>query len=222
VGIIANLIGTSELSKSADMRIGVFYIKEREMQVSQMNQYSMQYKSMSLSVSSQSKTEEGALKESFSLNVRYMEFTFQSSELSMKNTDAQSALFEMVHNHEDIKDFLSGIEKEGMLSLKDLGYEGKSILDLTPSEAGALISDGGFFSVENTAARGAGFVISGAGDDLDMLKAGREGIIKGFEEAEKLWGGKLPDIAYETQKRTLEMIDEKIQSLGANALDVAA
>jgi hypothetical protein len=55
-----------------------------------------------------------------------------------------------------------------------------------------------------------------------MLKAGREGIVKGFEDAEKLWGGKLPDIAYDTQKLTLEKIDQTIQELGGNVLDLAA
>jgi hypothetical protein len=106
--------------------------------------------------------------------------------------------------------------------LKELGYEGKAILELTPDEATDLVAEGGFFSVENSAARASGFVIAGAGDDLSLLKAGREGIVKGFEEAEKAWGGKLPDIAYASQELALQQIDEKIQTLGGNALDVAA
>ena len=192
------------------------------MQIAQ-STMNLQYKALDFSISkSVGHDGDGMATESMSLNVRYMEFTFQSSEFMQKNSDAQSALFHMIDHNDEMKDFLMGIETEGKLSLKDLGYEGKPILKLSPEEATALISDGGFFSVENTARRGADFVLSGAGDDLDMLKAGREGIVRGFEEAEKLWGGKLPDIAYETQKRTLELIDEKIQSLGANALDLAA
>jgi hypothetical protein len=35
----------------------------------------------------------------------------------------------------------------------------------------------------------------------------------GFEEAEKLFGGQLPEISYKTQERTLALIDEKIKSL---------
>lgn len=190
------------------------------MQVEQ-SQFTFQYRSLDLNVTQERGGEEGVSHDSVSVNLRYMEMTLKSSDLFEDNTNAQSALFALVSQNDDMKDFLMGIEKEGMLSLKDLGYEGKPILQLSPQEASALISDGGFFSVENTAKRGADFVLSGAGDDLDMLKAGREGIVQGFADAEKLWGGRLPDIAYETQKRTLELIDEKIRSLGANALNVS-
>ena len=55
--------------------------------------------------------------------------------------------------------------------------------------------------------------MSFAGDDLELLQKGREGIVKGFEEAEKLFGGQLPEISYKTQERTLALIDEKIKSL---------
>ncbi|HHD83931.1 MAG TPA: hypothetical protein ENK93_03545 [Campylobacteraceae bacterium] len=194
------------------------------MQIRETNpQFNMQYSSLEIAISHARQTQKGGgFSESISLDIRFTEFTLQSGDFHKRNTHAHGALMTMVEGNQDIKDFLMGLEHEGMLSLKDLGYEGKPILKLSPEEASSLIADGGFFSVENTAKRGADFVLSGAGDDLEMLKAGREGIVKGFEEAEKLWGGKLPDIAYETQKRTLEMIDEKIRSLGANALDLAA
>lgn len=160
-------------------------------------------------------------KPDLSLNARVVSTMFnQSSDNASANALAHSALLSMVDGNQDIKDFLMGLENEGAFSLKDLGYEGKPILELNPKEAGALLQDGGFFSVENTAARASGFVIAGAGDDLSRLKAGREGIVKGFAEAEKLWGGKLPDIAYESQKLALEQIDQRIQSLGGSALDV--
>jgi hypothetical protein len=193
------------------------------MQVSQ-QQMNLQYTSVEVSVEKMSQNDktDGSVKESMSLNIRYKEFTLRSGDHAKDNTNAQSALFTLIDGNEEMKNFLMGIEKEGTLSLKDLGYEGKPILKLSPEEATALISDGGFFSVENTAKRGADFVLTGAGDDLDMLRAGRKGIVEGFKEAEKLWGGKLPDMAYETQKRTLALIDEKIRSLGANALDLAA
>lgn len=157
-----------------------------------------------------------------SLNARFISFTMQATEQSGGSFSAQNALFEMVNGNADIKDFLAGVESEGLFSLSDLGYTGKPILELTSDEASALLEDDGFFSVQNTAQRAIDFVFAGAGDDVEKLKAGREGIVKGFAEAEKLWGGKLPDIAYETQALTLTTIDEKIQSLGGNALSVAA
>jgi hypothetical protein len=161
-------------------------------------------------------------KPDLSLNARFVALEFQSTEIAGSNAGIQSTLFDMVNNNKDMLDFLNGIEREGQLSLKDLGYEGKPILDLSTDEATALISDNGFFSAQNTSDREADFVISGSGGDIEMLKAGREGMIKGFQDAEKIWGGKLPDIAYETQKLTLEKIDKTIQELGGNVLNIAA
>ena len=187
----------------------------------QVSQLQTQYQPMNLTPKKEDKAQL-ELKPDLSLNTRFISSMFQSSQVSGGNAYTQSALSDMTQSNQEMHDFLKGIETEGMMSLSDLGYDGKAILDLNPDEASALLTDGGFFSVENTAGRAADFVLTGAGDDIGMLKAGREGIIKGFEDAEKLWGGKLPDIAYDTQKLTLEKIDEKIQSLGGNVLNLEA
>lgn len=165
--------------------------------------------------------EADTVKPDMSLNARYAATVFNSSENSSANALAQSSLFNMVSNNQEMHDFLMGIGQAGSFSLSDLGYTGKPILELNPDEASALLSNGGFFSVENTAARAADFVIAGGGEDISRLKAGREGIVNGFEQAERAWGGKLPDIAYESQKLALEKIDERIQSLGGSVLDLA-
>lgn len=188
----------------------------------EISQVQTQYQSINLSQKRDNSSQIEQLKEDLSLNSRYVSYAFQSSEVSGANTFAQSSLFNISDSSQEIYDFLMGIENGGMMSLQDLGYEGKPILELSSSEASSLLSDGGFFSVENTAGRAIDFVLAGAGDDVEKLKAGREGIVKGFADAEKLWGGKLPDIAYETQQLTLEKIDEKIQSLGGNVLNFAA
>ncbi|MFB1032103.1 MAG: hypothetical protein QMB77_01110, partial [Aliarcobacter cryaerophilus] len=57
------------------------------------------------------------------------------------------------------------------------------------------------------------FVVSFAGDEFEKLQKGRDGIVKGFEEANKMFGGNLPEISYKTQERTLALIDAKIESL---------
>lgn len=51
------------------------------------------------------------------------------------------------------------------------------------------------------------------------MKAGREGIIRGYNQAEKAWGGNLPDISKETLEKALEKVDKKLASLGVNVLD---
>ena len=41
-----------------------------------------------------------------------------------------------------------------------------------------------------------------------------DGVLKGFKEAEEFWGGRLPDISYETIERALSEIDQRIEALG--------
>ncbi|MDA7848296.1 hydrogenase-4 component G [Sulfurospirillum sp.] len=110
-------------------------------------------------------------------------------------------------------------QQADVLSLTDIGYEGKPIAELTQAEAKELVNEDGFFGITQTSERISNFVLMGAGDDADKLKAGREGILRGFKEAESMWGGKLPDISYETIDKAVEMIDKKLGSLRVSILD---
>lgn len=109
-----------------------------------------------------------------------------------------------------------------LFTLADIGYEGKPIADLSQEEAKELVADDGFFGITQTSERIANFVLMGAGDNVEMLKAGREGILRGFDEAEGMWGKKLPDISYETINKSVEMIDKKLSELGASVMDINA
>jgi len=40
-----------------------------------------------------------------------------------------------------------------------------------------------------------------------------------LKEAENMWGGKLPDISYETINKAVEMIDKRLGALGVSILD---
>lgn len=144
-----------------------------------------------------------AVEVSLSMNAQIILFTMNSGELTSKNTEAQS----------NILDFLSGKEVKGELSLKDIGYEGKPITELSKEEATDIIGENGFFGVNQTSKRVSDFVLNFSGDNLDILEKGREGIVQGFKDAEKMWGGELPQISYETQAKTLELIDAKIKEL---------
>ncbi|WP_158333265.1 hydrogenase-4 component G [Campylobacter concisus] len=108
------------------------------------------------------------------------------------------------------------------LDLVNIGYNGKSLNELSSGEANDLISENGFFGITNTADRIASFVLNGAGDDVEKLKTGREGVAKGFEDAKKIWGGELPEISQKTIEKTLETLDKKIAELGGNVLNVSA
>ena len=117
---------------------------------------------------------------------------------------------------ENLSDILAGLDLTG------IGYNGKALGELSSDEASELVSENGFFGIANTADRRAGFVLNGAGDDVEKLKAGREGVAKGFGDAKKIWGGELPEISQKTIEKTLETLDKKIAELGGNVLNVSA
>jgi hypothetical protein len=153
---------------------------------------------------------ESAVSVAISMNAQYILMAMNASSMTQGNTLTQAGL---TTDQQDVLDFLSGKESSSGMSLKNIGYEGKPIIELTQDEAKDLVSENGFFGVTQTSDRVANFVFSFAGDDLELLQKGREGIIQGFEEAKKMFGGELPEISYKTQERTLALLDEKINSL---------
>jgi len=115
----------------------------------------------------------------------------------------------------------SGIKERAAaqgFDLEQLSYNGRPLTEITPEEATELVSEDGYFGVKQTAQRLADFVINGGGDDLQRIQAGREGIMRGFNEAEKIWGGKLPEISYQTMEKALSMIDARIQEMGGGTV----
>jgi len=103
--------------------------------------------------------------------------------------------------------------------LGDIGYAGKPIAELSQEEAAALVADDGIFGISQTSERIANFVIAGAGGDEDRLRAGREGMLQGFKDAERMWGGELPEISQKTMQAALEMVDKEMHSLGYSILN---
>ena len=151
-----------------------------------------------------------AARVTISMNAQSILFEMNAASMSKNNTLGQSGL---KGNKLEVLNFLAGKETEGGMNLRNIGYEGKPILELSQDEAKDLVSEEGFFGIKNTSDRVAGFVFNFAGDDLDLLQKGRDGIVQGFEEAKKMFGGELPEISYKTQERTLALLDAKIESL---------
>ena len=131
--------------------------------------------------------------------------TFESAKTDLAN---QNALLHFNRLPEELK--------------KDLVYEGRPISEFSPQEAADLISEDGYFGVAKTSARISDFVIKLAGDDPEKLRVGRDAVLRGFKEAEKQWGGQLPDISYETLDKTLAAIDDKINDAGGSVVDLTA
>ncbi len=143
------------------------------------------------------------LREQITQNANAMMFssTTIQSNIAQKKDDFAS-------QYEDFQSFLSGI-----------GYEGKPIAELSQSEAAELVSEDGLFGIEQTSQRIANFVINGAGGDEDRMRAGREGMLQGFKEAEAMWGGELPEISQKTMQAALEMVDKAMHEAGFSILN---
>lgn len=146
-----------------------------------------------------------------------MQFQLNISVTSQTNFGAQSGLFgsgsSALNDPLRLGNILSNLD------LSSIGYTGKPLTELTQQEAADLISEDGFFGIAKTSERIADFVIAGAGDDIEKLKAGREGIVRGYEQAQKSWGGDLPDISKETLQKALEKVDKRLAELGGNVLE---
>lgn len=123
-------------------------------------------------------------------------------------TNVSGAQEQFTKDYEDFQTFLLGV-----------GYEGKPIAELSQDEAAALVSEDGIFGIAQTSERVANFVINGSGGNEDMMRAGREGMIQGFKEAEQMWGGELPEISQKTMAKAIEMVDMAMNDLGFSILN---
>lgn len=95
--------------------------------------------------------------------------------------------------------------------LKAIG-EGKeikiSVDSETQAQAQAEISEDGFWGVKQTSARIVEFSKQLSGGDPANLKAMRDAFEEGFRSAEKAFGGKLPEISYQTYDAVMKGFDE--------------
>ena len=132
-------------------------------------------------------------------------YTFKSASVQ---TNALSLEDKFAQAYEEFQSFLS-----------EIGYEGKPIAELSQDEAAELVSEDGFFGIKQTSERIANFVIDGAGGDEDRMRAGREGMIEGFKQAEEMWGGELPEISQKTMQAAIEMVDKAMYDAGFSILD---
>lgn len=106
--------------------------------------------------------------------------------------------------------------------LKEIGYDGKPIAELSQDEASALVAEDGFFGITQTSDRIADFVINGSGGDEKLMRAGREGMLLGFKQAEAMWGGELPEISQKTMQAAIEKVDKAMIELGFSVIDTEA
>lgn len=84
----------------------------------------------------------------------------------------------------------------------------------TKAQAQADIAEDGYYGVAQTSSRIFDFACALAGDDADKMKEMQAAFEKGFKQAEKTWGGKLPDISYETQEAVNKKFEDYYAAMG--------
>lgn len=166
------------------------------METGSVQKYAMNYRMQMLTGSVKNDSLVGKSSKSEDLTSILLDFKMESYSFSLGN----------------IKDQSSGF----------LGTDSSGFVSAPSTDSGEdLFGENGYWGVKKTSARIADFVLMGAGDDLERLRAGREGILAGFKDAEKIRGGNLPDISYDTIDSAVAAIDEKIRELGGNVLDIS-
>lgn len=83
----------------------------------------------------------------------------------------------------------------------------------TKAQAQADIAEDGYWGVGQTSDRIIQFATALTGGDPDKIEAMRDAFKKGYAQAEKTWGGSLP----ETSQKTYDAVMEKFDKLAADA-----
>lgn len=87
--------------------------------------------------------------------------------------------------------------------------EGNFTVDpATKLQAQEDISEDGYWGVNQTSDRIIDFANALTGGDPDKIEEMRSAFEKGFKQAEKTWGGKLPDISQRTYEAVMEKFDK--------------
>lgn len=87
--------------------------------------------------------------------------------------------------------------------------EGNFTVDpATKAQAQADIAEDGYWGVKQTSQRILDFATALTGGDPSQIEKMRNAFKKGYEQAEKTWGGKLPDISQQTYDAVMKGFDD--------------
>ncbi len=78
----------------------------------------------------------------------------------------------------------------------------------TQAQAKADIAEDGYWGVKQTSDRIISFATALTGGDPDKIEEMRAAFQKGYRQAEKTWGGNLPDISQQTYDAVMKKFDE--------------
>ena len=100
-------------------------------------------------------------------------------------------------------------------SLRDI-----EITDEMRAEAQSMIDEGGYFSVEATAGRILDFAVALTGGDPARIDLMRDAVERAFRQAERMFGGELPDISHQTLEAVRNGFNEWAEAGSASAISL--
>ena len=89
----------------------------------------------------------------------------------------------------------------------------------TKAQAQKDIGEDGYWGVKQTSQRLFDFASALAGDDPEKMKKMQEAMEKGFKQATKSWGGKLPGISQDTLAAANKLFDDYYYSKGVQTTE---
>ncbi|MCL1863423.1 MAG: hypothetical protein FWF78_07650 [Defluviitaleaceae bacterium] len=92
------------------------------------------------------------------------------------------------------------------------------VTDEMRAEAQSMIDEGGYFSVEETAARMLDFAVALTGGDPARIEVMRDAVQRGFAQAERMFGSELPEISHQTLEAVMNGFDEWAAAGSASAI----
>lgn len=93
--------------------------------------------------------------------------------------------------------------------------EGNFTVDpATKAQAQADIAEDGYWGVEQTSERIIQFATALTGGDPDKIEEMRAAFQKGYKQAEKTWGGSLPEISQKTYDAVMSKFDKLAEEAG--------
>ena len=99
------------------------------------------------------------------------------------------------------------LKEQGINTKITIGDTEIDLTAISQDEAKELVSEDGYFGVEQTSERIFQFAVGIAGGDPSRIDAIKEGIDKGFAEAKEAFGDWLPDISYDTYDAVMKKLD---------------
>lgn len=133
-------------------------------------------------------------------------------QLKEDQMNRQKSLMDLVHNMmtgQAKTATIANISEKDDDSIWKFIASGKYEVDEeTKKQAQEDISEDGYWGVKQTSQRLFDFASALAGDDVDTMKKMQKYMMKGYKEAQKSWGGELPEIT----KQTMDAADKLFEN----------